>query len=362
MLLVGYLLALIISFYLLAEVSDRYFVVSLDKISHRLKMTHDMAGATLMAIGSSAPELFVSIIALVRPGDHENIGIGTIVGSALFNLLVIVGAAAIVKNSLIAWQPIIRDLLFYAIAILGLYYVLNNGKVETWEGLLLVILYGGYIYAVIKWKKWFNFKQLDEDPEEEEDEEKKGWKTVFKPFDWLLSKFFPSTEHYMWSFGISILLIAALCWVLVESAIGVSRILDVPEVVIALTVLAVGTSVPDMISSVIVAKQGRAGMAVSNAIGSNIFDIFVGLGLPWLIKTLVSGKAIRFDIVGLDISVGLLFGSVLLILFFLMWKKWKLTQNLGIFLILLYIIYVIWEIFRVYVSYDALMEIIQNIF
>ncbi|MCB0494821.1 MAG: calcium/sodium antiporter [Cyclobacteriaceae bacterium] len=348
MLLVGYLLALIISFYLLAEVSDRYFVVSLDKLSHRLNMTHDMAGATFMAIGSSAPELFVSIIALVRPGGHEDIGIGTIVGSALFNLLVIVGAAAVVKNSKIAWQPVVRDLLFYALSILGLYYVLFNGKVQTWEGVLLVVMYGIYIYAVVKWKKWFNFKQLDEDPEEEEDEEKTGWKAMFKPFDWILSKFFPSSEHYMLSFGISIGLIAVLCWVLVESAIGVSRILDIPEVVIALTVLAVGTSVPDMISSVIVARQGRAGMAVSNAVGSNIFDIFIGLGLPWLLKTLISGKALEFNIVGLNISVGLLFGSVLLILFFLMWKKWRLTPSLGIFLILLYILYVIWEIFRVY--------------
>lgn len=362
MLLVGYLVALIISFYLLAEVSDRYFVVSLDKLSHRLNMTHDMAGATFMAIGSSAPELFVSIIALVRPGGHEDIGIGTIVGSALFNLLVIVGAAAIVKNTLIAWQPVIRDLLFYGLAILGLYYVLYNGKVQTWEGILLVLLYGGYLFAVVKWKKWFNFKQLDQDPEEEEEEEKKGWKVLFKPFDWVLSKFFPSSDHYMMNFGISIALIAVLCWVLVESAIGVSRILDVPEVVIALTVLAVGTSVPDMISSVIVAKQGRAGMAVSNAIGSNIFDIFIGLGLPWLIKTFVSGKAIVFDVQRLDVSVGLLFGSVLLILFFLMWKKWRLTQSLGFFLILLYILYVIWEIFRIYVSYDALVEIFQKIF
>lgn len=360
MLLVGYLFALIISFYLLAEVSDRYFVVSLDKLSHRLNMTHDMAGATFMAIGSSAPELFVSIIALVRPGGHEDIGIGTIVGSALFNLLVIVGAAAVVKNSLIAWQPVIRDLLFYAIAILGLYYVLYNGKVETWEGILLVLLYGVYVYAVIKWKKWFNFKQIDVDPEEEEDDDEKvGWKVVFRPFDWLLSKFFPSTEHYMLNFGVSIVLIAVLCWVLVESAIGVSRILDVPEVVIALTVLAVGTSVPDMISSVIVAKQGRAGMAVSNAIGSNIFDIFIGLGLPWLLKTIVSNKAISFDIVGLDISVGLLFGSVLLILFFLMWKKWRLTHGLGVFLILLYILYVIWEILM---SYEATKEFLLNIF
>ncbi|MCF6351657.1 MAG: calcium/sodium antiporter [Cyclobacteriaceae bacterium] len=353
MLLVGFLVALVISFYLLAEVSDRYFVVSLDKLSQRFNMSHDMAGATFMAIGSSAPELFVSIIALVRPGDHEGIGVGTIVGSALFNLLVIVGAVAVVKNTVIAWQPVIRDLLFYGIAILGLYYVLYNGKIEYWEGLLLISIYGFYLYAVLKWRKWFSYQELDEDPEEEEEGEKTGWKTIFKPLDWFLSKFFRKPEHYMANFMLSILMIAFLCWILVESAIGISHILDIPEVVIALTVLAVGTSVPDMVSSVIVAKQGRAGMAVSNAIGSNIFDIFIGLGLPWFIKSLITKEAIQFDIVGLDVSVGLLFGSVLLILFFLAWKKWRLTQNLGFILILLYILYVIWEIFRVYLPQDG---------
>ncbi len=361
MILVGYLIALVISFYMLAEVSDRYFVVSLDKISSQLKMSHDMAGATLMAIGSSAPELFVAAIALIRPGDHDAIGIGTIVGSALFNLLVIVGAAAVVKNSLIAWQPVIRDLLFYGIAILGLYYVLYNGQVELWEASVLIALYGVYVFAVFKWRTWFKYTELDEDPpEEEEEEEKTGWKVIFKPLDWFLAKVFPDAKHYKMVFMVSILLIAALCWVLVESAIGIAHILDISEMVIALTVLAVGTSVPDMVSSVIVAKQGRAGMAVSNAIGSNIFDIFIGLGLPWLVKILIVDEVIKIDIDGLDISVGLLFVSVLLILFFLIWKKWKLTQNLGFTLILLYILFVIWEIFRAKLDIiDRLMEFLN---
>jgi K+-dependent Na+/Ca+ exchanger-like protein len=359
MILVGYLVALVISFYLLAEVSDRYFVVSLDKLSHRLKISHDMAGATFMAIGSSAPELFVAIIALIKPGDHDAIGVGTIVGSALFNLLVIVGAAAVVKNSLIAWQPVIRDLLFYGIAILGLYYVLYNGHVELWEAGVLILFYGIYIYAVFKWRKWFKYTEHDEDPEEEEEEEKTGWRVIFKPLDWTLAKLFPDPKHYFIVFAVSIILIALLCWVLVESAIGISEILGIPEIVIALTVLAVGTSVPDMVSSVIVAKQGRAGMAVSNAIGSNIFDIFIGLGLPWFVKILIVDNVIEFSIVGLDVSVGLLFGSVLLILFFLIWKKWKLTQNLGFTLIMLYILYVIWEIFRVYMPQDVLMEFLN---
>jgi K+-dependent Na+/Ca+ exchanger-like protein len=324
-------------------------VVSLDKIAERLNLSHDMAGATLMAIGSSAPELFVAMIAVFKPGGHADIGIGTIVGSALFNLLVIVGAVGVVRKSTLAWQPVIRDLIFYVVAIGLLFYVLTSGEITTLKALGFVAFYGVYVLAVMNWRKWFKYEQLDVDPEEEEDEPKKGWMRIFQPFDWFLELIFPKPKYFITVFFISIGFIGALCWILVESAIIISEALNIPEVVIALTVLAVGTSVPDMMSSVIVAKQGRGGMAVSNGIGSNIFDIFVGLGLPWLIKSLLVDKALVTNIEGLGISIVLLFGSVLLLLFVLMFNKWRLNQGLGLLLILLYIAYVVWEIVKIYI-------------
>jgi len=349
LIVVGSIIALIISFYLLAEISDRFFVVSLDKISHRLNMSHDMAGATLMAIGSSAPELFVAIIAIFKPGGHGDIGIGTIVGSALFNLLVIVGAVGLVKRTTLTWQPVIRDLLFYLLAIIALYYVLSNGHVSLIEAAIFIALYGVYVFAVVNWSKWFKYTTKDEDPEEDEEEPKTGLMKLFMPFDWLLEVIFPKPKYYFLTFFISIAFIGAICWVLVESAIIISHTLDIPEVVIALTVLAVGTSVPDMMSSVIVAKQGRGGMAVSNGIGSNIFDIFIGLGLPWLIKSYLVNSDIVTNIEGLGISIGLLFISCLILLFTLILRRWRLSQGLGFVLILLYILYVIWEIVKIYI-------------
>ena len=97
-------LVLLLSFYLIAKVCDEYFIESLDQIAKKLKMSHDIAGATLMAIGSSAPELCIAVIALVKPGNHEAIGMGTIVGSAIFNILVIIGASAVVRNTILKWQ------------------------------------------------------------------------------------------------------------------------------------------------------------------------------------------------------------------------------------------------------------------
>lgn len=351
MALVGYFFALIISFYLLAEVSDRYFIPALDTIAKRFNLSHDMAGATLMAIGSSAPELFVSIIALVKPGDHKIIGLGTIVGSALFNLLVIIGASAVVRVAVLSWQPVVRDLLFYAVSIAALFFVMFDGVITWLEATFLVVFYGIYIISVVKWRKLFPYTDQDEiDEEEEEIEIKTGWKRLLIPLDFVLEKIFPPARYYFASFFVSILIIAALCWVLVESSVEVSRIIQIPEVVIAITVLAVGTSVPDMISSVIVAKQGRGGMAVSNAVGSNIFDIFIGLGLPWLVYILATGEPMLSATGGdtLSHSMSLLFGSAVFI-FIAMWlQKWKIGPGLGYILIITYILYLIWELLKMY--------------
>lgn len=340
-----YTLALFTSFYLIAQVSDRYFVVSLDKIAHRFNMSHDMAGATLMAIGSSAPELFVAIIALLREGGHEEIGVGTIVGSALFNLLVIIGASVIVKDSKLQWQPILRDLLFYTIAIFALYIVFIDSIITVYESLTLILLYGGYILAVIYWRKIFKFESSEELEEEEEEDKKSGWRSIFIPLDFILEKLFPPKKYFMMTFSLSILFIAVLCWVLVESAIGVSHILGIPEVVIALVVLAAGTSIPDMISSIIVAKQGRGGMAMSNAIGSNIFDIFIGLGLPWFLISYMRNTDVEVENLGLNESIVLLFASVILILGILIFNKWQLKKPVGYVLVGAYVAYVIYQIY-----------------
>jgi K+-dependent Na+/Ca+ exchanger-like protein len=344
-----YTLALITSFYLIAQVSDRYFVISLDQIAKRFNMSHDMSGATLMAIGSSAPELFVAIIALLRPGGHEEIGVGTIVGSALFNLLVIIGVSVIVKDAKLQWQPILRDLLFYTLAIVTLYVVFIDGIITLNESLLLMTMYAGYIVAVIYWRKLFKYEPTDEDFDEDEDEdEKTGWQVIFIPLDFILSKIFPPKKYYMMTFLFSIGSIAILCWVLVESAIGISTIMGIPEVVVALVIIAAGTSIPDMISSVIVARQGRGGMAMSNAIGSNIFDIFIGLGLPWFFISYYRDNNIIVENAGLNESIIILFGSVILIFSVLILSKWKIKKPVGYLLVGSYLAYIVYQIVLIY--------------
>jgi K+-dependent Na+/Ca+ exchanger-like protein len=340
--LILYIAAMLLCFVLLARIVDQFFVISLDRISHDWKLSSDAAGATLMAVGSSAPELFVALFAVIKPGDHDSIGIGSIVGSALFNLLAIGGIVALVRKSSLTWQPMLRDIGFYFIAVALLLWGIIDGKFGLVDSLLFLALYVIYVFAVVRWRRWLPYtdKGMDENATEKaaEEEEKPNF------IDRLLSFFFPNPEHYYWIFFISIVLIAGMSWVLVEAAIQVSHILNIPETIIALTVLAAGTSIPDLISSMIVAKQGRGDMAISNAIGSNIFDILVGLGFPFLIAILASGKAIPAGGQNLEGSSIILFASLIAFALLLLIKRWKINWVTGVILLGLYIAYLAREI------------------
>ncbi|MFA5009479.1 MAG: calcium/sodium antiporter [Candidatus Paceibacterota bacterium] len=352
MIIIFYFLVLLAAFYFLAIVCDRYFVPSLDKIAERIKMNSDMAGATLMAAGTSAPELFISFIALFRPGN-EAIGAGTIVGSAIFNILVIIGASALVRKAFIAWQPVIRDVIFYSLSIILLIYSFWDGKITFWEAFIFLLLYALYVLAVVKWRKIMPYKEEKKDPIDvliegiEKEKKKKTWLSFLSFFEKGMDYFFPNPKKYWLVFFDSIVVIAGLSWILVEAAVQIANILHIPAVIIGLTVLAAGTSIPDLMSSIIVARQGRGGMAISNAIGSNIFDILIGLGLPWIFIA-IQGPTISVATENLNSSILLLFATVISVLFFLIIKKWQIGRFAGVGLIFLYLAYLVWSIFEAY--------------
>lgn len=349
MLLFFHIIIILLSFYLLTIICDRYFVNSLDQIAQKLKMNSDMAGATFMAIGSSAPELFIALIALFKPGN-EAMGAGTIVGSALFNVLVIIGASAMVKKAFISWQPVIRDLIFYSASIIWLLVSFRDGSVNLRESLIFVGIYLLYIVAVLNWRKILPYKDNEKIEDEEVEREmpkQKGFfanlKTrVYKNLDFI----FPKAEKYWTVFLFSVTMIAGLAYILVESAVEIAVILNIPSVIIGLTVLAIGTSIPDLVSSLVVAKQGRGGMAISNALGSNIFDILIGLGLPWLLVIIIYGNNIPVVTENLVSSIILLFATVIAILFLLIMRHWRLGKYSGLFLIGLYLTYLSWAVMQ----------------
>jgi len=344
-----YIFVLLLSFYLLSIVVDEFFIDSLDIISKKLKLSSDVAGATFMAMGSSSPELFTSLIAVLRPGNNADLGAGTIVGSAIFNILVIIGASALFKRAKLSWQPIVRDTLFYSISIIILMIVFWDGKIILNEALLFVGTYFVYLFAVVNWKKWIPYH--DSASSIEIVEKQLGKNKISKASKIILGLIIPKptqkNNQYIRTFLISILLIGVISYILVESAVGMGGVLNINPTIIALTVLAAGTSIPDLISSVIVAKRGRGDMAVSNAIGSNIFDILFGLGVPWLIVLSFNGGAITVGTENLVGSIVLLFATVISVFFILFVRKWTIGRKAGLFLIGLYILYLFWTVFQV---------------
>jgi len=333
--------------YLLAIITDEFFIVSLDEVSKRLKLPSDVAGASLMAVGSSAPELFIALVAVFRGGSHGEVGIGTIVGSAVFNILVITGAAAVIAGNMsIKHGAIERDIIFYLGSVALLLFVFWNGEILLWEALLMIGAYVGYLGLL-----WYWSRTNPEDVAEGTiggHHAGKAKTNAIARFNQTLTRLFallmPNPEkNYVWALLMSVLLIAGLSWVLVENAVLLANAIGLPPIIVSLTLLAAGTSAPDLIASVDVARDGRGGMAIANAIGSNIFDVLIGLGLPWLLILLLVDPVLLVTTEGLIVSIFLLSVTVIILYIFLN-TGLQLTRREGVALLLVYAVYVIYVV------------------
>ena len=126
----------------------------------------------------------------------------------------------------------------------------------------------------------------------------------------------------------------------------IGHTIGVPPAIMGLTVLAAGTSVPDLLSSVIVARRGSGDMAVSSSIGSNIFDILVGLPFPWILFTLIKKKPVKINADGIMTSLLILVGMILLVIGSIHCQGWRLTKTLGFIMFLFYIIFLVQAILQ----------------
>ena len=132
-------------FIALAIVCDEFFVPTLELMAEKFNLSDDVAGATLMAAGGSAPELFISFMGNFVA--KSNVGFGTIIGSAVFNVLFVIGMCAIFSSVVLelTWWPLFRDCIFYAFDLLILLIFFQDGKIEWWEALILLCLYFSYV-------------------------------------------------------------------------------------------------------------------------------------------------------------------------------------------------------------------------
>jgi K+-dependent Na+/Ca+ exchanger-like protein len=172
-LVILYILGILYTFLALAIVCDEFFVPALEELSgpHRMNLSMDVAGATLMAAGGSAPELATSLIGTFKQSE---IGFGTIVGSAVFNVLFVIGMCSLLANEVLTltWWPLFRDTLYYTMGLIVLAvftgYVSAN-QIELWEACVLFALYIGYI--ILMWQNQNLYMKITgktlEDPEED---------------------------------------------------------------------------------------------------------------------------------------------------------------------------------------------------
>uniref|UniRef100_A0A9J8D0J0 Sodium/calcium exchanger membrane region domain-containing protein n=1 Tax=Cyprinus carpio carpio TaxID=630221 RepID=A0A9J8D0J0_CYPCA len=476
-----HMFGMIYMFIALAIVCDEFFVPALTVITEKLKISDDVAGATFMAAGGSAPELFTSVIGVFI--SHSNVGIGTIVGSAVFNILFVIGMCAVFSKEILnlTWWPLFRDVFFYIVGLIMLIIFFLDNYIMYWESISLLLAYAAYVLFMkfngnvetlvkgiinrnqvveveaqpklspsgveddsklsakprlqrggssaslhnslmrnsifhlmihtldplseefadsgkfrekasilhkiakkkcqvedsngVAEKNLPNSSNVevdvtppmngtagqDGDTGEEDDEEDQplslSWpESKRKRFTYLFilpivlplwitlpdvrkasfKKFFPIT------FLGSICWIAGFSYLMVWWAHQVGETIGITEEIMGLTILAAGTSIPDLITSVIVARRGLGDMAVSSSVGSNIFDITVGLPLPWLLYSIINSmRPVQVSSNGLFCAIVLLFLMLLFVIISIAACKWKMSKLLGFIMFLLYMVFLV---------------------
>lgn len=149
-------------------------------------------------------------------------------------------------------------------------------------------------------------------------------------------------KYYMATFWMSVMHIALLSYVMIVFAEDLGDFMGLNDVAMGVTILAAGTSIPDAVSSLLVARDGHGDMALSSSIGSNVFDVTFGLPVPWLIKTAIidSGDDIKINANGMGIQVGTLMGMVVIVVLSVHLYGWKISKPLGLLYFLLYFVFV----------------------
>ena len=252
-----------------------WLVDSASKIAKRLGISELVIGLTILALGTSAPEFAVSILAALK--GSGNIAIGNIVGSNIFNLGFILGGTAIVHSLQTSRIVIVRDGFFLLFGTFLLLFFLWDLTLTRFEGgvlFSLLILYLVYLY-------------VKREPLEAEQE-------MGKMLWW---------DPLMLILGLVMVLIGA--HFMVESAINLARYMGVSEWVIGATVIAAGTSAPEFATSLTAALRSRYGMSVGNLIGSDIFNLFGVLGVAGILNNIPVSLDARMHLVFLSLMVAL---------------------------------------------------------
>ena len=306
-------LFLVLGFVMLVKGAD-WFVDGAAGIAGRMGIPQLIIGLTIVALGTSAPEAAVSISAAVR--GSADITIGNILGSNIMNTLVILGLASVIVPIAVAKSTIKYEIPFM-IAVTALILGIGfDGSISRFDGVILAIafiVYLGYMFVSAR-------KSGGEESGEEEPTKK-------RPV-WMLL-LFTVVGLVMIVFGSDFA---------VDGATGIAARLGMSERMIGLTVVALGTSLPELFTSVMAARKGNADIAIGNIVGSNIFNILFVVGMSALIIPVPFASEFVIDSLFVLASAVLLLGCVV--------SKKKLTRAGGVALLGLYVVYFVYLLMK----------------
>ncbi len=324
-----HILLLVVGLALLVKGAD-WFVDGSAGIAKKCKISPLVIGLTIVAFGTSAPELAVSVSSAIQ--QSTDIAIGNVVGSNICNILLILGVSALVHTLPVQKSSLKLDfpaLLLASVLLIGL--GAWNNALEWWDGLILLAVFAGYLVLLFRQAKREHAQLLECGRLEEEGEE--------EPKGKLSAWFFRMKER---SWFLILLIVIGLAMVvgggtlLVDSAKAIASFFGVSERIIGLTVVAIGTSMPELVTSVVAAAKGETDIAVGNIIGSNIFNIFFVAGISSLFCPLT------FTLAGNMVDACVALGATVVLYVFSLLKGNKLGKLSGAAFLTLFVGYYVY--------------------
>lgn len=275
-------------------------------LAKRLGMSPLLVGLTIVSLGTSAPELAISIAAALR--GEADLALGNVVGSNIANILLIIGAGAVIASIAVRKQLVRLDVPIMLIASVAVYAAAYNGLISRWEG--GVLLFGVLAYLLIL------FRFSKEEVLEEE-----------------ISSL-PKSRAWIYLLGGLTGLVIGSQW-LVMGAESAAISLGVNKLVVGLTIVAIGTSAPELITTIVAIRKGEQDLAIGNAVGSNILNLLLVLATTAIVSP--TGIAVGEGALGFDLPVMIVVAAVLFPIFF---RDYRIFRWEGVLFLLSYAAYV----------------------
>lgn len=305
------IIGVIIGFVLLVKGAD-FFVEGSGSVAKKFNIPVFIIGMTIVAMGTSAPECAVSISASLR--GINGMAISNVIGSNIFNLLVVCGVCALFQPLVIKKETLKKEFPFSVLVavIIGV-MGLAGMMVGHMDGIILVVIFALFLYWMVRSAK--KSMQAGEDVEAEEIKDLPIWKCLV-------------------FIGGGLVAIVIGGQMVVNCSETIARGFGLSETLIGLTICSIGTSLPELVTSVVAARKNQAGMALGNVIGSNIFNILLVGGLASAMSPIAVNMNNLIDIVILV--------AVSLYIMILVWRKQLLTRAGGVSMLAIYAAYMVY--------------------